>query len=288
MTLAVLTTIYPEAVPYLADFVASMAAQTDSAFTLYVANDGLTDAHRHFTSLGARVRLIPVHGTITQVRQQTLRRIAADGHDQVVFADSDDRFSPGRVAAMREELRDHEVVCNELVPFGLGITNGEALLRPLIRPGATISWRDVLDHNLLGLSNTAAQVAVALRHSDHVASDIQAFDWALFVRALLHGARAVFTDQAVTFYRQHDHQLGVLTQRDPDSLRRAVLVKARHYEDIATLAPEMAERAHFFAHLRDDAPAFAHYVTTMAAQPSAPGLWWSAARFLKESDHAAL
>lgn len=288
MTLAVLTTIYPAAVPYLADFAASLAAQSDGAFTLYVANDGVADAGRYFTAVGAHVRLLPVHGTIAQIRQQTLRLIAADGHDQVVFADSDDRFSPGRIAVMRTALRDHEVVCNELVPFGRGITGELPLLRPLIKPGATIAWRDVLDHNLLGLSNTAAQVAVLLRHSDHVASDIQAFDWALFARALFHGARAVFTDQAVTFYRQHDHQLGLRSQCDPASLRRAVQIKARHYQDLTTLAPEFAQRAAFFAHLRDDEAAFAHYSSIIATQPSASGLWWSAARFLKESDHAAL
>lgn len=289
MTLAVLTTIYPDAVPYLADFVASLAAQSDGAFTLYVANhDEVADAGRYFTALGTRVCLFPAHGTIAQVRQQTLRRIAADGHDQVVFADSDDRFSPGRVAAMRAELRDHEVVCNELVPFGERITSATGLLRPLLNPGTTITWRDVLDHNVLGLSNTAARVAVVQRHAEHIAPGISAFDWALFTRALFCGASATFSDRAITHYRQHGHNLGLTCERDAKALARAVAIKASHYTDLATLDPAFASRAQAFTRLTNDANAFSRYAASIAAQPPAPGLWWSAARFFKESDHAAL
>ena len=288
MTLTVLTTIYPQAEPYLADFSASLAAQSDRDFTLYIANDGVADAARHFTACGSRVCLFPAAGTIAQIRQLGLRRVAADGHDAVVFADSDDRFSPERIAVARAGLRTHAVVVNELLPFGDHLASATALLRPLLDPGTTLTWRSVLDDNVLGLSNTAARLAVVQPHAERIAPTITAFDWALFTRALYAGATAVFTDQAVTHYRQHGNNLGLTAERDAAALTRAVTIKAAHYADLAVLDPAFASRAQWFARLANDTTAFSQYAATIAAQPPARGLWWSAARFFKESDHAAL
>lgn len=287
MTLAVLTTIYPAAEPYLADFAASLAAQDDDDFTLYVANDGVAHADRHFTGLGARTRVIPLSGHIAAIRQQAVRHIATEGHDQIVFADSDDRFATNRIAVSRAALRTHEVVVNELIPFGDVLASSGPWLQVLPIP-AEPTWHTILDQNVFGLSNTAARTSVIVRHAGLVAADIQAFDWALFSRALFAGARALFTTGTVTHYRQHAAQLGLTKQRDADALRRMVGIKARHYADLAGLDHAYAERAHYFAHLGDNQSAFTRWSTIIASQPSAPGLWWSAARLLKESDHAAL
>lgn len=282
MSLAVLTTVYPAVEPWLADFTASLARQDDGDFTLYVLNDGLAGAERHFAALDDRVRVVPLAGTISAIRRQGLERIAADGHELVVFADSDDHFSRERIAVVRAGLARHDVVANELVPFGAGVVDSAPLLRPLLTDGAAIGWRDLLDHNPLGLSNTAARVAAVLPHAARVAGHIEAFDWALFTRALHAGASAVFSDRAITHYRRHGASIGMIAERTPAALAHAVEVKALHYRELASLGPAFAERARTFSALEQgfaaDRANLDRYATAIAALPPARGLWWSAAR----------
>ena len=133
--IALYTAVYPGAAPFLAAWYASVQAQADRDFDLWISLDGLTEA-AVVAQLGDRPAATFVVAepgyTPAQVRQQALTRIA-DHYDAVVLVDSDDLLHPDRVAAARAWLEGADVAACGLrlvdeagQPLGLSLaTPGE-------------------------------------------------------------------------------------------------------------------------------------------------------------------
>ena len=109
--MALYTAVYPGAARFLASWYASVQAQADRDFDLWISLDGLTEA-AVVARLGDRPAATFVVAeagfTPAQVRQQALARIA-DRYDAVVLVDSDDLLHPDRVAAARAWLEGADV-----------------------------------------------------------------------------------------------------------------------------------------------------------------------------------
>ena len=292
MTLAVLTAVYPAALPFLDDFQRSLADQDDQDFALYVLDDGLGGVGARFARFGARLHVLPAQGTPGAIRSQGIRALAADGISAVVFADCDDTFSRNRVAVSRRLLAQQPVVANELIAFGAGLDGSVPMLAPVLGEGQLIAADDLIQGNVLGLGNTAARVAALLPHLDAIDPGLVAYDWALFTRVLHAGATAVFTATASTDYRQHAGTSVGLQACDAATLLRAVQLKARHYRAAADLgAPYPALAAQFAAlaaALASDPQRLARYAVDCARAAAHPGVWWSAAILPPEVRHEAL
>jgi glycosyltransferase involved in cell wall biosynthesis len=292
MSLAVLTAVYPKAEPYIADMVKSLAEQTDQDYVLYVLNDGVSQVEKYFSALINKTKILPVSGTASYIRKHGIRQMIADGIGLVVFADSDDFFSPNRIALSRHFLKTFDVVVNELMTFGENCRQPTALLGPHIKNGERLTLSDVLDHNMLGLSNTAARVACISKYFEHVGDDLIAFDWALYVRALFDGASCVFTSQAITHYRQHHDNIATIDQLDDTKLLQAVRVKAAHFAALADIGKPFRDRSCDYGALLDHFEKRPENVRLYSAflknhkPPS--GLWWSSAQYPKEFMHASV
>jgi len=122
MAVHLCTTVHPGVLPFLDEFLASVAAQTDQAFDIWVALDGVSagtvdeavaalppaDASEAGAGrpggerrLGDRLRPVSASGTPAQVRDALFARAieAADPDDLLVLADADDVLEAARGAA---------------------------------------------------------------------------------------------------------------------------------------------------------------------------------------------
>jgi len=281
MSLAVLTTVFPKAEPFLDDFQQSLAEQDDQGFVLYVLDDQLGDVATRFAHFAGRLRVVPARGRPSAIRTQGIRALARDGITAVVFADSDDCLSRNRVSVSRSLLRQHTVVVNELLAFGAGIDGSVPMLGSLLREGQILGLDDIIHGNVFGLSNTACLVEALMPHVGLIDDTLLAYDWALYTRLLCTGVRGVFTTSASTAYRQHADTIAGLQGRDQGTLVRCVRVKARHYQALIDLGcpfPGLSKAFNGLSiELEQDPGAQARYAAYCAAKGVQTQAWWSAA-----------
>jgi hypothetical protein len=199
--LALYTTVYPAVEPYLADWFASVRAQTDTDFRLCVALDGIDEVAAS-RAMGGGVDADWVRGgageTVGSIRQLALDELTRR-HDAVVLVDSDDVLHPSRVATARAMLETCDVAgCALRVVDESGRSAG----RTFSLPGGLAPDGVFPRANAYGLSNSAAR-SDALRRCLPIPRDAALVDWYLWTRAWLFGARFAFGDRAEMDYRQY-------------------------------------------------------------------------------------
>jgi hypothetical protein len=199
--LALYTTVYPGVEPWLGAWWASVGAQTDRAFDLWIGSDGLPD-DAVARAVGARVPARWIFATGGEgggaLRGRVIAAMAA-AHAGVVFVDADDVLEPDRVRAARAALAERDVDACALRLVDAAGADLRAVLD--VRDGADaaadLPWR-----NVFGLSNTAYRSAL-LRRCLPVPGACTLVDWLLATRAWLLGA-SLGTDPVPRMrYRQH-------------------------------------------------------------------------------------
>lgn len=201
MTLAVYTSIYPGAEPYLVDWYRSLCQQTDQDFELWIGLDVLGQ-ERVQAMLGggfnAHWAVAPSGATVAQVRQQALVRIV-ETCSAVVLVDSDDLLDRTRIAAARADLDDSELAGCALYLID---QQGKDLNLTFDLPHG-LEPDDVFPrNNVFGFSNSAFCTEL-LRRCLPIPADVVLVDWFLATRAWLLGARMTFDHVSRMAYRQH-------------------------------------------------------------------------------------
>ena len=200
-SIALYTAVYPGAARFLPAWYASVQAQADRDFDLWISLDGLSEA-AVVAQLGDRPAATFVVAepgfTPAQVRQQALTRIA-DQYRAVVLVDSDDLLHPDRVAAARAWLEGADVAA-----CGLRLVDeaGQPLGVTLATPGEGEGEYGLPRTNAFGLSNTAYGSEV-LRACPPIPAAAVLVDWYLITMAWLQGARLAFDATPRMDYRQH-------------------------------------------------------------------------------------
>jgi hypothetical protein len=239
LRLAVYTTVYPAALPYVADWYRSVTRQTDRDFRLWIALDGV-DIESARRAMGCRAAPTWILGetgdTIAQVRQRAWTQVVGQ-NDAVVMVDSDDVLHPSRVAAARAALGAGDLA-------GCALRVVDEARRPLglaIRPPKHMLADDILPrNNIFGLSNSAYR-ADTLRRCLPVPAGTVLVDWFLATRAWLTGSRLVFDTRARMDYRQHGANLAQI--RPPYTAERVLsdtMAVRRHLEIVQASPPEGA------------------------------------------------
>ena len=203
--LAVSTTVYPQAAPYLDELAASLRDSRTRAHRVYMVNDGLDAMELRERFRGLDLVLVPGGGTPANNRARGFEALIEDDVKRVVFADADDTFSPDRIEESAKALAHHAVVFNEI-----RMDDGVGLLAGRIPAGSRVGWRDILDLNFLGLSNTAVRLDALRPHVERVGHDADVVDWPLFTRILHAGVMAFRLPVSETHYRRHPGSFAVL------------------------------------------------------------------------------
>lgn len=274
--------------PFLPAWCASVAAQSDRAFDLCVALDGV--APEELPSLpgeGREVQFVhPAPGRSPAEVRNELFAAVVGAYKLIVAADADDLLAPERVAGARggAARADLSACAMELIdhagtPLGrrfcaLADTSADALGRLLPRA------------NVFGLSNTAWRAAT-LRACLPAPPGVVAVDWYLATAAWLRGARLAVDARPLMAYRQYaDNTARVVPPFTPAVVRAAAAIVLGHQRAVvAELAPEAGARGaalraalgvseRFAAVVLGDEARLAGYCAALARLP-APQAWWT-------------
>jgi len=279
---AVLTTVYPEAIDYLDMFLATLETQTENHFDLIIVNDGL-DGLNAICELHDRLTYRIVDSCLTPAsnREKGIRYCVDAGYEYVVFADSDDYFEPRRVEVLIAKLRGLSVDC---VVNDVHLANDESgqiiqsYFSNRLKNGQLIKFEDIKHSNIFGLSNTA--VRTKCLSGIEIDPKLVAVDWYLFTLLLLRGCSAVFTNEANTFYRQHGTNTVGIGQVTIESIKRSILVKSKHYMALAGMYNELTSLSDYYAGLAarisDNKYIRQYYNKCIERLPEYP-FWWEEA-----------
>jgi hypothetical protein len=285
-TIALYTAAYPDAAPFLRVWYASVQAQADRDFDLWISLDGLTEAGvaAELGDRPAATYVIAEQGaTPAQVRHQALARIA-DHYDAVVLVDSDDLLHADRVAAARAWLEGADVAACGL---RLVDVDGQPLGLSLAAPGDGEAEATLPRTNVFGLSNTAYRTEV-LRACLPIPAAAALVDWYLVTMAWLQDARLAFDPTPLMDYRQHGANMARI--RPPftaDRVRADTALVREHFRLVLDRLPPGALRARatqvrqvaadvaaFDEHVVADAARLSSYVRELNAAPP-PLRWWA-------------
>lgn len=286
--LAVYTTIYPGVEPYLADWYASVQAQTDQRFDLCIGLDLLTPAEvaRAIGSMPDARWVGPVADATPARARSDAMALLVEQYPAVVFVDSDDVLLPSRVAAARRMLAHADVAgCALDVMDADGRALGIRFRPPIGADSAALLPRC----NVFGLSNTAYRSTV-LRRCLPVPDECVLVDWLLATRAWSHGASFAFDATPRMRYRQHPSNVAPMLQPfDDQQVMTATARVLGHYRCLldaswelphgqrATLEGECRRVAGFDAAMRQDSRRLAAYVTRLNRLPPTHVWWWQVA-----------
>ncbi|SNB45040.1 hypothetical protein [Geobacter sp. DSM 9736] len=246
--LAVAGVIYPGVESFLEDFLDSLRAQTYTAFDLLIFNDGVDQ--------GVKALFPPQTVWLESETQMSVAEIrdyligcARKKYLQLIFADSDDYFSPNRVAESVRWLSTYDFVYNEvsLVDKGGGIQKPEYFSS--IGVAEELTHPAQVEHsNIIGLSNSAVNLARLPEVA--IPADLIAVDWWIYTVSLINGLRGRFLRDAITFYRQYDaNTIGMKEGLTEEKLRLGLKVKKLHYGNLVCYCTSsgrvsLAERFH--------------------------------------------
>ncbi len=226
---AFLTTIYPMKEEYLINFLDSLSKQTFKNFHLIVVNDGYSDFYKMkkiYSSL--HIKELKFSNTPVKNRQHGLNFIINNGYDTVFFGDSDDYFSSNRLELVLNKLNNYDLVVNDISVFDNEGIYDRKYFSNRIENNTEITIDFIKDKNIFGMSNTALNVS-SLDNIDYD-SDLIALDWYMFTLALLKSGVAIFTNEAETFYRQHNNNTVGIGKLNKEIFYKGVEVKLKQYE----------------------------------------------------------
>ena len=245
------STVHRGILPFLGDFLASVAGQTTADFDLWIALDGVaaetvvaalpmpgdgpTATAGRTAAAGAlsdRLRFVAAGGSPADVRTALFAEVArvSAPDDVVVMADADDVLEAARVAAATAATRAADVsACPLRLIDGDGDDLGVRFAEP---PEASPAALDELlpRGNVFGLSNSCYRLS-ALRAGLPVPSGCIAVDWYLATAAWLDGARLALERVPQMRYRQYAENLApVVPPFTAEVLERTTAVVCRHHQ----------------------------------------------------------
>lgn len=290
--LAVYTTIYPGCEAYLASWYASVAAQTDPSFDLWIGLDGVTpqEAAEAIGSLWQKQPLTfnwvegTKEDTWATLRDRAIIQMTLD-YPAVVFVDSDDILMPERIAEARKALLNADMTACRLSlidergqPIGLSF--------PAENAASVSQLAEQLPYaNAFGLSNTAYR-STLLRQCIPLPENIQLIDWYLASRAWLLNARIHYDERCLMAYRQYANNIArILPPFTEQGLSKAFSLVLTHYE---TLRPYALENTHALSALDEAVTTVAQnqqrfendshwrtaYLQYLNETTKTPWLWW--------------
>ena len=225
--IGVYTTMYPGVEPFLPDWRASLEAQLDREFELWVGLDSLAP-EAAMAAAGAAIDAIWVRGSAgdspARIRSMAIAQMV-ERYPSVVFVDSDDVLHPTRIGAARAALTETEVAA-------CGLAIGDEHARDTgLRFGPTRAHLGglVAQYNVFGLSNSAFRSDV-LRACLPVPDGCILYDWLLATRAWSRHAAMHFDPVARMTYRHHGANIaGVLPPYTGAYVARACRLVLAHY-----------------------------------------------------------
>lgn len=275
--IAFLTTIYPIDDIYVTDFFESLIGQTNSNFDVIIVNDG-------FSALGKlknkynnlNIIELPAADNIAKNRESLVKYAISSGYNYAIFGDIDDYFDSNRIEVSKSLLQSCDIVVNDLTSFSSKNVLVEKFISNRVENHTEIPLNFIMDKNIFGLSNTAIKLKGLL--SEHISfpSKLIAVDWFFFSNLLLNNKKAIFTNETLTYYRQHDGNTAGIGTINANTIVRAIKVKLIHYSFMKENNSEyqiLYEQTHKLTDWLSKKENVAEYVQINLKNLPVP-LWW--------------
>ncbi len=226
MNIALGTVYYSSAKEYLSQFLKSLEEQKFKDFTLLMINDSREDIRKALRSRASRLNAIVVDIKQGMSQAESRSILINEAYkaktDLLIFQDIDDCCDRERIGLISKGISGYDFVFNNIIltdHAGEKRQDGEFIRKDLQK---NISgYKELLDKNMLGLSNTAIDLKKAHLNGVNIPKDIIAVDWWIFTTLLLGGLKGGFIKDTSSFYRQHSNNLiggiGVLDERRLDT-----------------------------------------------------------------------
>lgn len=275
--IAFLTTLFPVPEQYVKDFMRSLSHQTYKKFDLILMNDGYGDTGNlrvEFSELN--IIEISAKGSIPKNREELIRFALVNEYDIAIFGDIDDYFSENRIQQTLKKLSNADIVVNELSPFSESESPTNHMLSGRVSDFHDDPLGFVLDKNIFGLSNTALNLEAVNGDVLLFPDDLVAVDWFFFSNLLLSGLKAVFSDEIITFYRQHVANTAGASEISGEYIRKAVAVRLGHFSHMSERNPRyqsLYQQELSLSRSLENHEEFKKILTKNQHQLSLP-LWW--------------
>ena len=273
---AVLTTAFNVENGVSESYFSSLAGQTYPFFDVVIVNDGfdgLAEAASRFPNLNI-IELVS-QKNIASNRELMIRYAVREQYQHVVFCDFDDYFSKNRIEKSIELLQYNDIVVNDIELFtSKGILRNNYISNRY-RNLDTIVLEDILEKNFIGLSNSSVNVSIVEDVS--FAEDLVAIDWYFFTLLMLKRPKAIFTNDALTFYRQYEGSFAQINRVDEHQLRKEIFIKKRHYsllESRSLIFKHLLKEICDFECQIKDVPSLNSYLLMLMNRPVEFTLWW--------------
>lgn len=204
---AILTTIFPANQLYIITFFDSLQQQTYRNFDIVVVNDGFDGFEDIIRKYSQELSIVELKYSSTPAknREWGINYCIEKAYDVLIFGDSDDYFAKNRIEKSLELLEDNDIIVNDLSLFDENGVYEEKYLSNRLTNRQTVDFEFVKDKNIFGMTNTAIRLSIASNVSFD--SEINAIDWFFFKMLLKNGYKAIFTNETVSFYRQHKNNM---------------------------------------------------------------------------------
>lgn len=230
MKVAFFTTIFQMNRQYLVDFFDSLSRQTYKEFDVIVVNDGYENFRKIKPIYNESLNIVELQysNTPAKNREYGINYCIDNGYDVLVFGDSDDYFEQNRVEKSLQLLKEYDVVINDLSLFDESGVYAEKYLSHRVKNLEVVDFAFIKDKNICGLSNTAIKLEGT--HKIVIPNDLIAVDWYLFSTLLMEGKKAVFTNETISYYRQHQQNTVGFKKLNEVSFKKGIEVKQKHYK----------------------------------------------------------
>jgi glycosyltransferase involved in cell wall biosynthesis len=187
---------------FLIDFFDSLSRQTYQFFDVVVVNDGYSDLN----ALKSKYDMLNIvelaySSTPAKNREHGINYCIENKYDVLVFGDSDDYFSDNRVELLLSALNHNDIIVNDVSLFDDNGVYEDKYMSNRLKNDSNVGYDFIQNKNIFGLSNTALKTNVLNKVTFD--QNLIAVDWCLYKELLKNGCNAVFTNKAITYYRQY-------------------------------------------------------------------------------------
>tara|TARA_X000000950_G_scaffold289243_1_gene411163 strand:+ start:8630 stop:9337 length:708 start_codon:yes stop_codon:yes gene_type:complete len=202
-----LTTIFPKNKNFLIEFFDSLKNQTYKNFDVIVINDGYDNFEKIKKKYSKILNIIEVkYSNLPKKNKEYGINYCIDkNYNILIFGDSDDYFGSNRIEKSINLLKKYDIVVNDLSLFDQkGIIVNKYFSRRL-KNLDLVDYEFIKDKNIFGLSNTAINLENISKVNFDNCNEI--VDWYFFKKLLRQDLKAVFTNEIISYYRQHQNNV---------------------------------------------------------------------------------
>jgi hypothetical protein len=247
------TVLYKESFKFFKEFAESLNNQDCYDFDVLLLNDNLNNEELEKVTSYLKKNVILLYGkqnsSIPELRFQLISSAKENGYDLLILGDFDDTFSRNRVSNIISEY-------DKKISFYYNNLYYYEKQRKFFNylPLYTTKITDIIEHNYLGLSNTALNLNninyVLINELNEKTAVV--FDWYMYSILLKRGHIGKKVEGCKTYYRIYENNTAGECKNTIEDIYKEIIVKMNHYNILKKFDSKFDELFDFYKELQFD------------------------------------